>query len=286
MPHTHHAMPTRHRACHVIPYDRRPHILSRRVAIDASPSIHPLDTRSALSLTAHISMQVIWHTTRRFRSLRLPLLLACITACSTALAEAAPAPVPPTIQAASWLVVDGESGQIRARCGRGASARVAHQAHDRVYRPACIARRNPGPDEKVTVGVSDVAEVGSDEAHMYLVPGQRVTVRNPAGPDRRVGERRGAGAGETSRRLACRLRAVDERYGTTNRHAAHAFHHAIRHHDAGQPFDRSRSVHAGTPSHGGLPGILRLLVEATLRVRKIRKRNKNWLLGRIRLWTA
>ena len=69
-----------------------------------------------------------------------------------------------------------------------------------------------------------------------------------AGPDRRVGERRGAGAGETSRRLACRLRAVDERYGTTNRHAAHAFHHAIRHHDAGQPFDRSRSVHAGAVS--------------------------------------
>ena len=100
-----------------------------------------------------------------------------------------------------------------------------------------------------------------------------------AGPDRRVGERRGAGAGETSRRLACRLRAVDERYGTTNRHAAHAFHHAIRHHDAGQPFDRSRSVHAGTPSHGGLPGILRLLVEATLRVRKIRKAQQELAAG-------
>ena len=40
------------------------------------------------------------------------------------------------------------------------------------------ALRDGTLNEKVTVGVSDVAEVGSDEAHMYLVPGQRVTVRN------------------------------------------------------------------------------------------------------------
>ena len=78
-------------ARHVIPYDRRPHILSRRVAIDASPSIHPLDTRSALSLTAHISMQVIWHTTRRFRSPLTPVA-GLHHACSTALAEARPRP--------------------------------------------------------------------------------------------------------------------------------------------------------------------------------------------------
>ncbi|OXJ08582.1 peptidase M15 [Burkholderia sp. AU6039] len=127
-------------------------------------------------------MQVIWHTTRRFRSLRLPLLLACITACSTALAEAAPAPapVPPTIQAASWLVVDGESGQILAEHDADAERQPASLTKLMTAYIVLRALRDGtlDQDEKVTVGVSDVAEVGSDEARMYLVPGQRVTVRN------------------------------------------------------------------------------------------------------------
>ncbi|WP_254609854.1 D-alanyl-D-alanine carboxypeptidase family protein [Burkholderia lata] len=180
MPHTHHAMPTRHRARHVVPYDRRPHILSRRVATDASPSIHPLDTRPDLSLTAHISMQFFWRTTRRFHSLRLPLLLACLTAGSTAPAEAAPAPVAPTIQAASWLVVDGESGQILAEHNADAERQPASLTKLMTAYIVLRALRNGtlGWDEKVTVGASDVAKVGSDEARMHLVPGQRIAVRN------------------------------------------------------------------------------------------------------------
>ncbi|VWC01673.1 peptidase [Burkholderia lata] len=125
-------------------------------------------------------MQFFWRTTRRFHSLRLPLLLACLTAGSTAPAEAAPAPVAPTIQAASWLVVDGESGQILAEHNADAERQPASLTKLMTAYIVLRALRNGtlGWDEKVTVGASDVAKVGSDEARMHLVPGQRIAVRN------------------------------------------------------------------------------------------------------------
>lgn len=124
-------------------------------------------------------MQVMPHTTRRFPSrLRVPLLLAGLTACLTAVA--APTPEPPTIQAVSWLVVDGESAQILAEHNADAQRQPASLTKLmtayivlRALRDGTLSR-----DEQVTVGASDVAEIGSDEARMYLVPGQRVAVKD------------------------------------------------------------------------------------------------------------
>lgn len=128
-------------------------------------------------------MQVIRHTPRRFHSrLRLPLLLAGITTCLTAAAAAAAeaAPAPPNIPAASWLVVDGESGQILTEHNADAERQPASLTKLMTAYVVLRALRNGtlNRDEKVTVGASDVAEVGNDEARMYLVPGQRVAVRN------------------------------------------------------------------------------------------------------------
>ncbi len=126
-------------------------------------------------------MQVMPHTTRRFPSrLRVPLLLACLTACLTAVAAPTRTPEPPTIQAVSWLVVDGESAQILAEHNADAQRQPASLTKLmtayivlRALRDGTLSR-----DEQVTVGASDVAEVGSDEARMYLVPGQRVAVKD------------------------------------------------------------------------------------------------------------
>lgn len=126
-------------------------------------------------------MQVMWHMPRRFHSLlRLPLLLAGVTTGLTAAADATPASAPPTIQAASWLVVDGESEQILTEHNADAERQPASLTKLMTAYVVLRALRSGtlNWDEKVTVGTSAVAEVGSDEARMYLVPGQHVTVRN------------------------------------------------------------------------------------------------------------
>lgn len=79
----------------------------------------------------------------------------------------------------SWLVVDGASEQILAEHNADAARQPASLTKLMTAYIVLRALRDGtlSWDEKVTVGVSDVAEVGSDEARMYLVPGQRVTVR-------------------------------------------------------------------------------------------------------------
>ncbi|PFH20244.1 D-alanyl-D-alanine carboxypeptidase (penicillin-binding protein 5/6) [Burkholderia sp. JKS000303] len=103
-----------------------------------------------------------------------------MTACLTAVAAPTPIPEPPTIQAVSWLVVDGESEQILAEHNADAQRQPASLTKLmtayivlRALRDGTLSR-----DEKVTVGAPDVAEVGSDEARMYLVPGQHVAVKD------------------------------------------------------------------------------------------------------------
>ncbi|WP_260436316.1 D-alanyl-D-alanine carboxypeptidase family protein [Burkholderia sp. Bp9143] len=103
-----------------------------------------------------------------------------MTTCLTAVAEAAPAPAPPNIQAVSWLVVDGASEQILAEHNADAERQPASLTKLMTAYIALRALRDGtlGWDEKVMVRTSDVAEVGSDEARMYLVPGQRVTIKS------------------------------------------------------------------------------------------------------------
>ncbi|SMG23080.1 D-alanyl-D-alanine carboxypeptidase (penicillin-binding protein 5/6) [Paraburkholderia susongensis] len=79
----------------------------------------------------------------------------------------------------SWIVVDGESAQTL----------VEHNA-DAERQPASLTklmtayvvfdalkRGTVRWDEQITVDAADIGKVGNDEARMYLVPGQRVPVR-------------------------------------------------------------------------------------------------------------
>lgn len=94
-------------------------------------------------------------------------------------ARAAPAPAP-AIQAASWLVVDADSGKtlgahnVDARREPASLTKLmtAYVAFDALERDALRW------DDTVTVAADDIASVGRDEARMYLTPGQRVRVRD------------------------------------------------------------------------------------------------------------
>lgn len=85
----------------------------------------------------------------------------------------------PDLRAVSWMVVDGGSGQIL----------VSHNA-DAERQPASLTKLMTAYivlgalkkgtlrwDENVTVDGGLVSAVGSDEAKMYLVPGQSISVR-------------------------------------------------------------------------------------------------------------
>ncbi|PCE25731.1 peptidase M15 [Paraburkholderia acidicola] len=86
---------------------------------------------------------------------------------------------PSNVHAVSWIVVDGESGQTL----------VEHGA-DNERQPASLTKLMTAYvvfdalkhgtlswDEKLLVNDADIDHVGNDEARMYLVPGQRVPVR-------------------------------------------------------------------------------------------------------------
>ncbi|WP_193100976.1 D-alanyl-D-alanine carboxypeptidase family protein [Burkholderia sp. Z1] len=85
----------------------------------------------------------------------------------------------PNVRAASWIVVDGESGQTL----------VEHDA-DAERQPASLTKLMTAYlvldalkhgtvrwDEKLTVDAAVIGSVGNDEARMYLVPGQHVPVK-------------------------------------------------------------------------------------------------------------
>ncbi|MEK2604900.1 D-alanyl-D-alanine carboxypeptidase [Burkholderia arboris] len=95
---------------------------------------------------------------------------------STGHAAASPSP---NVRAASWIVVDGESGQTL----------VEHDA-DAERQPASLTKLMTAYlvldalkhgtvrwDEKLAVDAADIGSVGNDEARMYLVPGQHVPVK-------------------------------------------------------------------------------------------------------------
>ncbi|HIH2747081.1 D-alanyl-D-alanine carboxypeptidase [Burkholderia aenigmatica] len=110
---------------------------------------------------------------------RLAARAAFATCCAALPTAHAAAASPPGVRAVSWIVVDGESGRIL----------VDHDA-DVERQPASLTKLMTAYlvldalgrgavrwDEKVTVDAADTRSVGNDEARMYLVPGQRVSMK-------------------------------------------------------------------------------------------------------------
>ncbi|MDR8732042.1 D-alanyl-D-alanine carboxypeptidase family protein [Burkholderia pseudomultivorans] len=111
--------------------------------------------------------------------LRLTKLVAAAASCVAVSAGHAAVGPSPDVHAVSWIVVDGESGQTL----------VEHDA-DVERQPASLTKLMTAYlvldalkrgvvrwDEQVSVDAADIGTVGNDEARMYLVPGQRVSVR-------------------------------------------------------------------------------------------------------------
>lgn len=108
------------------------------------------------------------------------ILLSWIVSLTAAFVPTANAAPQPAVIAASWLVVDGESGQILAE----------HNADER-RDPASLTKlmtayvvmdalkhQTLSLEESVAVSASDISEVAGDEARMYLQAGQRAKVRD------------------------------------------------------------------------------------------------------------
>ncbi|ASL45466.1 D-alanyl-D-alanine carboxypeptidase DacA [Burkholderia sp. AD24] len=87
---------------------------------------------------------------------------------------------PNGIQAESWLVIDGESGQVLAEHNADAHREpasltklmTAYLVFD------ALKQGTLSWDEKVRISADDIASVHSDEAQMYLMAGQQVSVRD------------------------------------------------------------------------------------------------------------
>ncbi|MEZ2352195.1 D-alanyl-D-alanine carboxypeptidase family protein [Caballeronia sp. RCC_10] len=83
------------------------------------------------------------------------------------------------LEAVSWLLVDGESGQTLTE--HNADARRQPASLTKLMTAYVVLdalkRGLVRWDEMVTVGQADVGDVGGDEAKMYLHAGQRLTVK-------------------------------------------------------------------------------------------------------------
>nr|WP_249173051.1 D-alanyl-D-alanine carboxypeptidase family protein [Burkholderia vietnamiensis] len=85
----------------------------------------------------------------------------------------------PVVQAVSWVVVDGESGQTLVQNNADAERQPASLTKLMTAYIVLDALKKGSLrwDEKIQVLASDVTEVDNDEAKMYLTPGQQVQVR-------------------------------------------------------------------------------------------------------------
>lgn len=86
---------------------------------------------------------------------------------------------PPPINAASWLVLDGASGKIIA--GKNIDDQRSPASLTKLMTAYVVfdalKQKNLQLDERVVVSASDLEHVAKDEAQMYLVAGDKVTVR-------------------------------------------------------------------------------------------------------------
>ncbi|WP_321880537.1 D-alanyl-D-alanine carboxypeptidase family protein [Paraburkholderia bannensis] len=213
-----------------------------------------------------------------------PVILSTAAAACIAIASPSYATQPPAdIQAVSWIVVDGESDQIL----------VEHNA-DAERQPASLTklmtayivldslkRGTMRWDEKVMVDAAETGKVAGDEAKMYLVPGQLVSVREL------VQGLIAASANDAAMVLATRVGGSPSGFESLMNAKAHEL--GMSH------------THYSTPSGITTPGnyttardlsILALRLtkdfpeyytfssEQHFAYGKFQKRNKNWLLGK------
>lgn len=83
------------------------------------------------------------------------------------------------IQAVSWIVVDGESGEILGEHDADAERQPASltKLMTAYVVLGALKRGSLQWDEEVTVNRSDIGGIENDEARMYLMPGQQVSVK-------------------------------------------------------------------------------------------------------------
>ena len=100
--------------------------------------------------------------------------------CMAVVCTGAHADSPPVVSAASWLVLDGQSGKILA--GKNIDERRSPASLTKLMTAyvvlEAIKQGELDWDERVPVSASDIGEVANDEARMYLTAGQQVAVRD------------------------------------------------------------------------------------------------------------
>ncbi|MEM5370183.1 D-alanyl-D-alanine carboxypeptidase family protein [Paraburkholderia azotifigens] len=120
-------------------------------------------------------------TSRLSNSLFLLSLTATgIASCLSAPGASAAALPRHDIHAASWMLVDGESGQVLVEHNADAERQPASltKLMTAYIALGALKRGSVRWDEKVAVDAADIGEVGGDEARMHLVPGQQVPARD------------------------------------------------------------------------------------------------------------
>ncbi|MCI4002193.1 D-alanyl-D-alanine carboxypeptidase [Dickeya dianthicola] len=108
------------------------------------------------------------------------ILLSWIVSLTAAFVPSANAAAQPAVAAASWLVLDGESGQVLAEHNadeRRDPASLTKLMTAYVVMDA-LKRKALSEEEFITVSASDISPVASDEARMYLKAGQRAKVKD------------------------------------------------------------------------------------------------------------
>lgn len=111
---------------------------------------------------------------------RLSLLATSLASCMACAVGSAAAPPPSGIRAVSWIAADGNSRQTLTESNPNAERQPASLTKLMTAYIALDALKRGiiHWEDRVPVNASDVAQVRNDEAKMYLVAGQSVTVRN------------------------------------------------------------------------------------------------------------
>ncbi|AOJ07296.1 D-alanyl-D-alanine carboxypeptidase family protein [Burkholderia mayonis] len=117
---------------------------------------------------------------QRLSALPRRILGAMLVVATSVAASGAHANPAQQIQAASWLVVDADSGKTLAEHNVNARREPASLTKLMTAYLALDALKQGTLhwDEKVEIAAADIASVGNDEARMYLAPGQFVQVRD------------------------------------------------------------------------------------------------------------
>ncbi|SCK14342.1 D-alanyl-D-alanine carboxypeptidase family protein [Vogesella sp. LIG4] len=111
---------------------------------------------------------------------RISLVQFGITLLSIGAFGIASAQPPANIQATSWMIIDGESGQTLLEHNADAERQPASltKLMTAYIVLDALKRGTLHWNETVVVSAADISDVGNDEAQMYLAPGQRVQIKD------------------------------------------------------------------------------------------------------------